>query len=61
MKRSIGLFDKVAHLLKRLVLDTDLSDEEGAALAEVTDNVNTVRENYVDRKVDSIVDKINKP
>lgn len=53
-KHSLNLFDRVALLLKRLILDTDLNDDEGAALAKVTDEVNEVREVYVDRKVEEI-------
>ncbi len=53
-RHSLSLFDRVALLLKRLTLDTDLNDKEGAALAKVTDDVNEVREEYVDRKMDEL-------
>ena len=53
-KHSLSLFDRVALLLKRLTLDTDLNDDEGAALARVTDDVNEVRGQYVDRKVEEL-------
>ena len=53
-KHSLSLFDRVSLLLKRLTLDTDLNDKEGAALARVTDKVNDVRERYVDRKIEEL-------
>jgi len=53
-KHSLSLFDRIALLLKRLTLDTDLNDSEGKALAAVTDSVNNVREDYVDRKSEEI-------
>ena len=54
---SLGLFDRLSSLLKRLSLDTDLNDEEGAALAKVTDEVNVVRDKYTDRKVDEVCEQ----
>ena len=51
-RRSLKLFDRLASLLKRLTLEGDLNDGEGEALAKVTDEVNTVREEYVDRKAE---------
>ena len=53
-KNSLRLFDRLASLLKRLTLDADLNEEEGAALSQVTDNVNSVREKYTDRKVEEV-------
>ncbi len=55
-RNTLKLFDRVVGLLKRLVLDTDLNDNEGADLAEATDRINEVREKYVDRKVDEEID-----
>jgi len=57
-KSTLKLFDRVVSLLKRLGLDTDLNDSEGADLAEATDRINEVREKYVDRKVDNAVRKL---
>lgn len=57
-KNTLKLFDRVVSLLKRLGLDTDLNDNEGADLAEATDRINEVREKYVDRKVDDAVRKL---
>ena len=48
------LFDRIADALRRLVLDNDLNDEEGAALATVTDEVNEVRGKYTDRRIGEI-------
>lgn len=53
-KHGLSLFDRVAHLLKRLTLDAGLNDKEGAALAKATDEVNEVRGQYVDRKVEEL-------
>jgi hypothetical protein len=50
-KYSIGLWDRLASLLKRLTVDSDLNDSEAGALARVTDEVNLVRDEYTDRKI----------
>ena len=54
---NLRLWDRLASVLKRLSLDTDLNDEEGAALAKVTDDVNEVRDKYTDRKVDEVCEQ----
>ncbi len=51
---SLRLWDRLASVLQRISLDTDLNDEEGAALADITDDVNDVREKYTDRKVEEV-------
>jgi hypothetical protein len=38
-------------------LDTDLNDEEGAALADATDDLNEIREKYTDRKVEEVCEQ----
>ncbi len=50
-RHSMGLWDRLASLLKRLTVDSDLNDSEAGALARVTDNVNLVRDKYTDRKI----------
>ena len=50
-KKSLSLFDKLASLLKRLSVDSDLNDDEASALADVTDEVNDIRDQYTDRKI----------
>lgn len=54
---SLRLFDRLASVLKRLTLDTDLNDEEGAVLAKVTDKVNDIRDKYTDRKAEEVCEK----
>ena len=54
---SLRLFDRLSSVLKRLTLDTDLNDEEGAALAKVTNEVNEVRDKYTDRKVEEVCEQ----
>lgn len=51
---GLRLFDRLASAFKRLTLDTDLNDEEGAALARLTDEVNEVRDKYTDRKAEEV-------
>ena len=51
---SLRLWDRLASALKRVTLDSDLNDEEGAALACITDEVNEVRDSYTDRKVEEV-------
>jgi len=53
-RKSLSLFDKLASLLKRLSVDSDLNDDEAGALADVTDEVNDIREQYTERKIDEI-------
>jgi hypothetical protein len=54
---GLRLFDRLSSVLKRLTLDTDLNEEEGAALAKVTDEVNEVRDKYTDRKVEEVCEQ----
>jgi hypothetical protein len=54
---SLRLWDRLASALKRVTLDTDLNDEEGAALADVTDEVNEIRSKYTDRKVEEVCEQ----
>jgi len=48
-RHSLRLWDRLASLLKRLTVDSDLNDIEAGALAGITDNVNLVRDKYTDR------------
>ncbi len=50
--RPLDIFDKLSSYLKRLTLEYDLSPEEAGDLSHVNDELNTVREQYVDRKLD---------
>ncbi len=50
-RHSIRLWDRLASLLKRLTVDSDLNDIEAGALAGITDDVNLVRDKYTDRKI----------
>ena len=54
---SLKLWDRLSSVLQRLTLDTDLNDEEGAALADVTDDLNEIRSKYTDRKVDEVCEQ----
>ena len=51
---GLRLFDRLSSAFKRLTLDTDLNDEEGATLARITDEVNEVRDRYTDRKAEEV-------
>ena len=51
---SLRLWDRLASAFKRVSLDSDLNDEEGEALARLTDEVNEVRDKYTDRKVEEV-------
>ena len=50
--RPLEIFDKLSSYLKRLTLECDLSSEEAGDLSHVADELNDVREQYVDRKLD---------
>ncbi len=50
--KPLDIFDKLASYLKRLTLDYDLSPEEAGDLSHVNDELNVVREQYVDRKLE---------
>jgi hypothetical protein len=54
---SLRLWDRLSSALKRMSLDADLNDEEGAVLARVTDEVNEVRDKYTDRKVEEVCEQ----
>ena len=54
LNNSLRLWDRLASALKRMTLDSDLNDKEGAALAKITDEVNEVRKKYTDRKVEEV-------
>ena len=54
---SLRLWDRLASVLQRLSLDTDLNDEEGAALADATDDLNEIRSKYTDRKVEEVCEQ----
>jgi len=54
---SLKLWDRLSSVLQRLSLDTDLNDEEGAALADATDNLNEIRSKYTDRKVEEVCEQ----
>ncbi len=54
---SLRLWDRLASVLQRISLDTDLNDEEGAAIARITDEANAIRDKYTDRKVEEICEQ----
>jgi len=52
IRSPLNAFDKITDFLKRLVLDYDLTDDEANKLSKVTDEVNEVREKYVDKRLE---------
>lgn len=56
--KPLEIFDKLSSYLKRLTLDHDLNDEEAGDLAHVADELNDVRERFVDRKIEEIVAEV---
>jgi hypothetical protein len=51
---TLRLWDRLSSVLQRMTTDGDLNDAEGEAIANITDDVNEVREKYTDRKVDEV-------
>ncbi len=49
-KLILKAFDYLVNMMKGLTLSGELNDEEASKLATVVDDVNQVREQYVDRK-----------
>lgn len=51
--KTLLLFDNMTLAIKKLVLDCDITSEEAGDLAHIADELNDVRENYINRKLEN--------
>ncbi len=54
---TLKLWDRLSSVLQRMTTDGDLNDEEGETIANITDEVNDIREKYTDRKVEEVCEQ----
>lgn len=52
--KSLSLFDRLTSALKRLCVESDLNEDEASTLAGIVDDVNEVREQYTERRLDEL-------
>lgn len=53
-RKNLALFDSLASMLKQLSIEADLNDSEAYALAGITDSLNEIRNEYVERKLSEL-------